>query len=366
MSATLDITRLGSTLDTFGKGLVMTDLEGQMQYANDSISEMTGYSSGELIGENPKKLQSGRTPKSTYAKMWNAIGSGAQWRGAIENRSKKGKRYWEDITVVPLLDSRGANARYIALIEPIQEHTAHTVSVEKQVIEETMEMYSVGIAHELNNALMGILGNCSLAEQQMADQGKLKHRLQAINGLAKRLSNFTQQLSICTGSPSRIQDRINLNELIIDVLDEIERERALANLDCDLSLEPLFVIGDRAALALAIRSIVINALDATQSPDRPALSSQVSVRLRGCLERNSSQELALIEVSDHGPGMEETHAEYAPRPFFTTKSSHLGLGLSTAYGVARSMNGKCEISSSIGKGTTVQMTLPLGSIYRTN
>jgi PAS domain S-box-containing protein len=93
----------------------MTDLQGNIIYANGKFSEISGYARAELMGVNHRIVNAGLHPKEFFVGMWNTITQGRVWHGEICNRSKNGGLYWVDATIVPLVDGNGLPEQYIAI-----------------------------------------------------------------------------------------------------------------------------------------------------------------------------------------------------------------------------------------------------------
>ncbi|MHA1909058.1 MAG: PAS domain S-box protein, partial [Candidatus Thorarchaeota archaeon] len=96
-----------------------TNTEGIIDYVNPKFTEMTGYSSAEVIGKNPSLLQSGITPPETYSELWEYLTAGKEWHGEFVNRKKNGITYWEDALISPIVDSNGDTTHYMAIKQDI-------------------------------------------------------------------------------------------------------------------------------------------------------------------------------------------------------------------------------------------------------
>ncbi|MEN8178602.1 MAG: EAL domain-containing protein [Pseudomonadota bacterium] len=99
--------------------VIITDPAGNIEYMNEAVERMTGYSSDEMIGENPRVFKSGNTPQSLYREMWGAIRNGKSWQGEFQNRRKSGEVFWERANVAPVLDASGEIRHYLAVKEDI-------------------------------------------------------------------------------------------------------------------------------------------------------------------------------------------------------------------------------------------------------
>lgn len=101
--------------------VVITNLEGNIEYANPAACRTTGYSLEELTGKNPRVLKSGETLEDEYTQLWGNITNGREWKGIFHNRRKNGELYWESSTISPIISSRGETTHYIAIKEDITE-----------------------------------------------------------------------------------------------------------------------------------------------------------------------------------------------------------------------------------------------------
>lgn len=91
------------------------DSAGNIIYANDRFCEISGYSRHELLGQNHRIVKSGEHPSSLYDEMWATISKGQVWQGEICNRSKDGRLYWVQSTIVPFVDSNGLPYQYLSI-----------------------------------------------------------------------------------------------------------------------------------------------------------------------------------------------------------------------------------------------------------
>jgi PAS domain S-box-containing protein len=86
---------------------VITDIHGKIQYVNPKFTVVTGYTAEEVIGQNPKILNSGQQPSKFYGELWATIRSGNEWRGDFCNRKKSGGLYWESASISAIRNPAG-------------------------------------------------------------------------------------------------------------------------------------------------------------------------------------------------------------------------------------------------------------------
>ncbi|HWR02985.1 MAG TPA: PAS domain S-box protein [Humidesulfovibrio sp.] len=101
--------------------VLITGLDGKIEYVNPKFTETTGYTPEEALGQNPRMLKSGDMPAESYRGMWEEISAGRLWRGEFKNRRKDGSEYWESASISAVRDASGAITHYLAVKEDITE-----------------------------------------------------------------------------------------------------------------------------------------------------------------------------------------------------------------------------------------------------
>jgi PAS domain S-box-containing protein len=106
--------------------IVITDDLGTIEYVNPKFCQVTGYTSEEAVGQNPKILKSENTPPEIYQGMWNTISRGQEWRGELQNRRKNGEHYWEMASISAVKNEQEKITHFVAIKEDITEHKQAT------------------------------------------------------------------------------------------------------------------------------------------------------------------------------------------------------------------------------------------------
>lgn len=101
--------------------IIITDFEGSIEYVNQAFIEVTGYSSVEVMGKNPRILNSGNKTNEEYQLLWKTIKSGEVWKGEFLNKKKNGQLFYESASIFPLLNKQGTIINFVAVKEDITE-----------------------------------------------------------------------------------------------------------------------------------------------------------------------------------------------------------------------------------------------------
>ncbi len=99
--------------------IIITDLEGNIQYVNEKFCRMTGFTPEEAIGQNPRMFKSGETPTEEYEDLWGTITTGKTWRGELHNKKKNGNLYWGHSSISSIKNVHGIITNYIAVTDDI-------------------------------------------------------------------------------------------------------------------------------------------------------------------------------------------------------------------------------------------------------
>ena len=113
--------KLSHAMEQSPVSIVITDLQGRIEYVNPKFCALTGYTLDEVRGQNPRVLKSGETPPATYRQLWETILAGREWRGEFHNKKKTGELYWESASLSPVVDETGRITHFLAAKEDITE-----------------------------------------------------------------------------------------------------------------------------------------------------------------------------------------------------------------------------------------------------
>ncbi len=344
--------------------VVITDPSGNIEYVNPRFCELTGYEMREVIGENPRILQSGTTPRETYDALWKTITGGQVWKGVFCNRKKDGTLYWEEAVICPIVDDSGRISHYVGLKEDITAKKR----LEDQLIQaqklESVGRLAGGVAHDFNNALQIIMGYAEVALGFVDSHDRIHRMLTEIHKAAQRSAGVVRQLLTFARKEVIRPVALNLNEHLVETHRMFQR---LIGEEIQLELRPgenLWpVLLDPSQADQMVANLVINARDAIERAGKIVIETQ-NVVMDGSRRAGPvfipKGEYVRLSVEDTGCGMDPQTLERIFEPFFTTKEvgKGTGLGLSTVYGIVKQNSGWIDVTSHPGRGTRFDLFFP--------
>lgn len=208
-----------------------------------------------------------------------------------------------------------------------------------------------GVAHDMNNVLTAILGFAEIEQADAPPGSPLAQHMETIGRACLRGRTMLRGLLDFAREGLANEEVLDLNDLVREEVALLERT-TLQRVRLLVHLEPALrpVVGDAVALNHVLMNLCLNAVD--------AMPQGGDLVLRTC---NDGDAHVLLEVIDHGVGMEPDVLEKAIEPFFTTKAQGkgTGLGLAIAFRTVTAHHGTLEIRSAPGQGTTVSVRLPV-------
>jgi signal transduction histidine kinase len=213
-----------------------------------------------------------------------------------------------------------------------------------------------GVAHEINNPLMIILGNCELALRDVPAEGRAAKRLKIIEAEATRAGKITRDLLNFARHREPRREPVAVEALVERAVELLGTKLARNRVRVRTVFHPDMpsILGDADQLTQVLLNLGGNAVDAM--PDGGELVFQTELRLES--------DTVVIKVIDGGVGMAAEHARRIFEPFYTTKGEGqgTGLGMSVSLGIVKSHGGLLQVSSEPGHGTTMTVQLPLRSV----
>lgn len=353
-----ELRRLSKAVNQSGNLICITDTDGVIDYVNSSFTTVTGYSPEEVIGSTYSKIRSGEHNDTIYREMWQTIQSGQTWSGMFRNRRRNGELYWERKTISPIHDDNGRIRYYLSVgTDVTMEVTAQQKLVEADKMS-AVGMLAAGVAHEFKNYLGGIIGNASLALDELDEDGSLANTCETLEQIVDMGEKANEvAMSLLTYSKARPDDTtpVTLPKLVKNAISLIDKELRNLRIEVVTYFDDVPEIhGSASKLQQMLLNLLINAQHAIGT------NGVISVSV---FNTGSTVE---IRVGDSGKGIPKENLKRIFDPFFSTKGAWghdelvgTGMGLSICQNVAREHGGEIAVVSTAGAGTTFTVSLPL-------
>jgi len=337
---------LETILAKLSAGVLSFDREGRLRSANPSAGHILGVDMASLAGV-PVADWAGRAPqlRDVGAAVQAALvaASPELWEKQLEVK--------EEGKVLLLRGSAlqvGGDTGFVVVFDDI------TRLLQAQRYAAWGEV-ARRLAHEIKNPLTPIQLSAERLEHRLSDKLEpadaqiLARSTRTIVSQVAQLKGMVDAFSQYARSPEMQLQQLDLNQLVRDVLALYEGARSVVTLALDETLPP--VLGDPARLRQVIHNLLQNAEQAVAS------TTAARIRLRTGIEGS----LALLEVSDNGPGFPSEILARAFEPYVTTKAKGTGLGLAIVKKIVEEHNGSIQLSNAGSAGAQVRIRLPLAA-----
>ncbi|MBI5866940.1 MAG: PAS domain S-box protein [candidate division Zixibacteria bacterium] len=404
-----ELARLVAAVEQTIDLVVITGVDGVIQYVNPAFERFTGYTRAEAVGQTPRILKSGRQKDAFYQALWRTIQAGEVWSGRIINRRKDGTKRDHDVTITPVRDKMGAITNFVS----VQRDVTESMLLESQLRQaqklEAVGSLAAGIAHEINTPIQFVADNVRFLSNTFAS---LTGALEGVRELAQKAMDRPELVSFArdfTGVleaadldylkaeiPKSIEQTLDgvtrvtkvvramkdfshpdrgekgsaeINRALLSTLTIAHNElKYVADVETDLdpTLPNIWChLGD---LNQAFLNLLVNAAHAVASVVGDGSSGKGTIRV-GTRSVGSAQESGkidgvLISISDTGTGIPEEIRDRVFEQFFTTKE--VGRGTGQGLTITRAIvvdrhGGRIWFTTEVGTGTTFHIYLPVGA-----
>lgn len=283
---------------------------------------------------------------------------------------EKGEPQWVEVIYVPDVNpQKEVIGFYVFTLDLTEKKRAQEekLNLEDKLIQaqklKAIGTLAGGIAHDFNNLLMGIQGRSSLMSVDLDSSHPHMEHLLAIDEYIKSATTLTRQLlGFARGGKYEVKP-IDLNDLVLKSSTMFGRTRKEINIHTHMEQSPLIADADLRQIEQILLNMYVNAWQAMPYGGDLYLRTGSSVLDEAYCRPHEIEPgiYAKVSVTDTGIGMDEATRHQIFDPFFTTKekSRGTGLGLASAYGIARNHGGIITVYSEVGQGSTFNLYLPL-------
>ena len=340
------------------EGVVVVDSRGHIVSVNGKVEELFGYMRAELVGQPVELLipsryrnaHPGHREEYFANPRPRPMGRGLDLAG----RRKDGTEFPVEISLSPIETDEGLQS--VALITDITQRLAVERATRQAERLASLGSLSAGIAHEINNPIGIITSRIELMLIDATEHGlpsTVVEDLHVLHRNAMRVADIAQRfLSFARQSPTE-RTPVELNRVVAHTVELVARQMGEGlRIVTALKTPSPSILGHANALQQVLLNLIMNARDAMDGEGEVRITTGVALDRPGHI---------CLKVADTGVGIPPDAMSHIFDPFYTTKSSGTGLGLSVSYGIVRDHNGTMEVESTVGKGTTFILTFPIAS-----
>lgn len=326
-----------------GHGVVITNRQAEVEYANPTYEQDTGYELDEILGKNPRFSKSGKHDEEFYEEMWETILAGEVWETEeLINRRKSGELYHVDQTIAPITTEDGEITHFIGIESEITD---------LRLREQRLDVLNRLLRHNLRNSITVIQGHLSAIEKT-GDNSELQWHAETINDRIDHLTSISDKV---TTLQSLFDDEFVADETyeitgIVNTLTErFASQYPNTSITTTTPADDVRVrCDDRVEVAL--KEAIENAITHNDK-ECPAVEVRVS-------RSNDSASRVTVEVVDDGPGIPNQDRKAIETGEETDITHATSIGLWIIYWVVKFFGGDVEIIDNKPEGSTVEMTLP--------
>nr|WP_321259289.1 PAS domain S-box protein [uncultured Pseudodesulfovibrio sp.] len=400
--AELAKSRLSAAIEQAGEMVIITDLRANITYVNPAFEEMTGYKREEVVGENPRILNSGEQDAAFYEDLWETVTSGNVWSGRSLNLKKNGQRYTQEFSIGPIRDDLGSIIGYVGVARDISDQLIIEAQLRQSQKLESIGELAAGIAHEINTPTQYVSSNIQFLKDSFVTYEKMLDQCRklieevltmeegvscaSLHELAENLldekeleylkEDIPQALTESESGLKRVAEIVRsvkqlahpgemnksyhrLNEIAKDAVTVSANEwKYVAEVKAEYDEDLPAVYCLKGEVGQVVLNLIINGAHAIEK--KKETSDEQGVIF---IKTYQSGDMAVLEVSDTGTGIPQDVIDKIFDPFFTTKDvgKGTGQGLAIAHNVVVNMHGgNIDVLTEPGEGTTFVVRLPFG------
>jgi PAS domain S-box-containing protein len=343
-------------------------------WVNPAFIKIFGYDEAETHNMSTLELYSDKEIYDCVGQEGYArIESGFSYSKDVMMKKKDGTAIWCNLVgqaVNPAEKADGSIWIFLDITDRV--HAEQERQKLEQQFQQTQKLESLGIlaggiAHDFNNVLTIILGHCFMVKEDFGTNVTDKTHVSQIEIAANRAAELCRQMLAYAGKSPILRANVDMAQLADEIVKMLQSAiKKNVTIELDLGHNVPVISGDNAQLQQVVMNLIINASEAIDTANGTISVSLTETTVRE--GRNvadfmgaaiKSGNYACLEVSDDGCGMDEDVQRRIFEPFYTTKFTGRGLGMSAILGIIKSHDGALKLKSSPGVGTTFQVYLPL-------
>ena len=352
--------------------IYLLDPDGHVASWNAGAERIKGYRADEVLGKHfshfyaDEDASAGKPSRNLAVARTQGVYEGEGWR-----RRKDGSLFFAHVVIDRLTDAEGRVVGFAKITRDVTEkkRAEEELAAAREALFQAQKSEAIGhltggVAHDFNNLLMAVMGNLELLRKWLPPAPRPQLLLDNAMAGAQRGAALTQRM-LAFARRQELHPRPVDVPLLVHGMAELIR-RSLGpeiRIGTSFPLQLPRVLIDPNQLELALLNLAVNARDAMPLGGRLEIGARSEHVGDGHSTGLPHGEYVCLWVADEGHGMDQATLQRATEPFFTTKGvgKGTGLGLSMTYGLAEQSGGRLLLQSQPGKGTTVEIWLPVAT-----
>lgn len=357
-------------------GIVLIDDDYRIIYANTEMTRITGYTAKESVGMDFREFieESDRELVGDRYVMRRS-GERVPQRYEFSVLRKDGEKRRVEIISTVIVDSAGVKKSIAQILDiteqrrATQEKRELAVQLQRAQKMEAIGTLAGGVAHDLNNILIGLVTYPELILMDLPDDSPLRKPVLTIQKAGERAAAIVQDLLTLARRGVASTEVVNVNGIVQSYLQSPEFENLKlhypkAQVETRLDPELLNILGSRAQLSKTVMNLISNAAEAMPDGGKISISTEnryIDRPIRG-YDQVAEGDYVIFSISDTGIGISPDDLERIFEPFYTKKvmgRSGTGLGTAVVWGAVKDHNGYIDVESIEGQGTTFSLFFPV-------
>ena len=357
--------RLSIAIQQSVEGVLITDAEGIIEYANPAFEKISGYRSTDLLGKSPRLVKSSKHPALFYRELWQTIKNGDVWKGHFINARRDGSLYETNTTISPVRDEAGQTIHFVAVMSDVTRELIMERQIQQSQKLEAIGTLAGGIAHDFNNILGAILGFADLTRVEIAPDHPVQDNLSEIIQASRRAQDLISQILTFSRHVEPARRPIALQEVVQEGVNLLRATiPKTVQMQTTFPSSPTTILGDPSQIHQVIINLATNAIHSL-----PGQHGTLAISITGheVVAGSGPDPIGLtqgkyvvLQIQDSGTGMDQHVLSRMFEPYFTTKpqGKGTGLGLAIVHGIMKEHDGHISVTSEPGKGTTFRLFFP--------
>ena len=326
----------------------------RVEYMNPAMLRKTGR---DATGEKCFKALHGLDEKCSWC-MHHKSQQGEHVELEIVS-PKDNRSYYISQSPIAHGDGSASNLTILRDITEMRETEAHLQQANKM---EAIATLAGGVAHEFNNALMGVMGNIELLKMDLPEDERRDRYFEAMKDSSHRMSRLTDQLLAYAQGGKYQQRNLKLDGFVIQTLQILQHDLSPeVRVETHFSKDVSVIKADNAQMQMVLSAILANSNEGIENEGLIRITAENKYIDEDFAKQHPGFKpgsYVCLNIEDDGKGMDEETKDGIFEPFFTTKFQGRGMGMAAVYGIVKNHDGWIHVDSELGKGTTVQIYLP--------